>query len=740
MIATIVLFQVRLGEAPSTSSATPPPHTYSDMNGYGHFVAGAPLVHSPTGLRSPASVRGVVSIALARRGADARLAGPPSSSRASVCPATHCPPAVLFLLIAASAAAPGTYYNAHVLNDYLNAQARSKEHPGAVRARQQEVHASAASARRSSRSTPHIDIFPERRSYLRLRPLSSSRTSTPTPISQVHISDAHPGAFGAINVEPSLSNIGFNRPFHTSRSVPISSTPSINSIRQLAPGDTVEMSFNTGSTRRGASEDGHEIPDFAYSGTFFDNSYSTHHRLRHRSGASRTHAGAAKSTSASSSLLPHRGDPWGSLISIDYVKFRTTVSTSDVDSEGRPQTAISPGYLQKDWHQDGRHYFTYDMGQVPMADFINYNSARYDVTRDVYQAINGPVAIEVYHIPEHNFDVQDMIDASKASLAYYEKNYGPYQFRQYRILEYPRYRSFAESFPNTVPFSEAIGFIGRVEKPDDIDESYFITAHEFAHQWWGHQLIGGNVEGSNMMSESLAEYSALRVMEKKYGPERMRKFLSHELDGYLRGRAGEISHENPLALVQNETYVWYQKGSLVLYALSDYIGEDKLNQTLHTFLQQHQYPNAYTSQVVPYPDTRQFVAALRAATPPELQYYITDAFENIVLYDNKALSATYIQTPDKKYKVTLTVQARKVRADGNGLETPMPIDDYIDIGVFSGKKGQEKQLYLQREKISREKQTFDIVVDELPTRAGIDPYNKLIDRDADDNVMKVTKQ
>jgi aminopeptidase N len=242
-----------------------------------------------------------------------------------------------------------------------------------------------------------------------------------------------------------------------------------------------------------------------------------------------------------------------------------------------------------------------------------------------------------------------------------------------------------------------------------------------------------------MMSESLAEYSALRVMEKKYGSENMRKFLSHELDGYLRGRSGEIRHENPLVLVQNETYVWYQKGSLVLYALSDYIGEDKLNLALHNFLMQYRYANANTSQVVAYPDTRQFVDALRAATPPELQYYITDAFESIVLYDNKALTATYVQTPDKKYKVTLTVQAKKVKADGNGAESPMPMNDYIDIGVFSGRKDHEKQLYLKREKFSQEKQTYEIVVDQLPTRAGIDPYNKLIDRVSDDNEIDVSK-
>jgi ABC-2 type transport system permease protein len=377
---------------------------------------------------------------------------------------------------------------------------------------------------------------------------------------------------------------------------------------------------------------------------------------------------------------------------------------------------------------------------VPMAAFFNYNSGRYDVDRAVYQGMNGPVNIEIYHIPAHMFDVADMIEASKASLAYYEKNYGPYQFKQYRIVEYPRYRAFAQSFPNTVPFSEALGFIDRTEKPEDIDYCYFVVAHEFAHQWWGHQLQGGYVEGSNMMSESLAEYSALRVMEKKYGADNMHKFLAYELDAYLRGRAGEIRHENPLALVQNETYVWYRKGSLVMYALSDYIGEDKLNAALHDFLIKNQYPNAHTTVEVPYPDTRQFVAAMRAATPPEYQYYITDAFENIVLYDNKAVSATYVKTPDNKYKVTLTVQAKKVKADGSGNETAMPLADYIDIGVFSGDKDHEKALSLKKEKITRANQTFEVVVDEVPTRAGIDPLNKLIDRIPDDNTVDVTKQ
>src|ERR1700689_2204882 len=139
----------------------------------------------------------------------------------------------------------------------------------------------------------------------------------------------------------------------------------------------------------------------------------------------------------------------------------------------------------------------------------------------------------------------------------------------------------------------------------------------------------------------------------------MDKFLAHELDGYLRGRSNETRKEPPLGQVQRESYVWYQKGSLVFYALSDYIGEAKLNLALHNFLMQYRYANATDAQSGPYPDTRLLEDALRAQTPSALQYFLNASFESIVLYDNKALSATVSEMPGKKYKVTMTVQARK---------------------------------------------------------------------------------
>ena len=51
-----------------------------------------------------------------------------------------------------------------------------------------------------------------------------------------------------------------------------------------------------------------------------------------------------------------------------------------------------------------------------------------------------------------------MMQSMKETLAYCTENFSPFQFHQLRIIEFPRYGTFAESFANTVPFSESIGF------------------------------------------------------------------------------------------------------------------------------------------------------------------------------------------------------------------------------------------------------------------------------------------
>ncbi len=695
-----------------------PPYTYSDMNGYGHFVPA--LFWAIVYWLSFACLLAVFSVAFTRRGA---AEGWSARFRLARQRMPRLVPAAAFFFLAFVGSGAWYYYNAHVLNEYLTAKDR------------RDIQANYERTFKKYENLPQpkviaadaeIDIFPDRRSFSGHGHFVL-QNKTAQPIGQIHIT----------NQMQSVSAVRFDRAFHVVASTPRALYTIYRLDSPLQPGEKLNLNFDAGYTSRGF-KDGNERPELAYSGTFFDSSYfpTIGYDDSIELGDPRRRR---EEHLPEQELLPQRGDARGEVTNLftptsDWISFHTTVSTAD------DQIALAPGYLTRDWHANGRHYFTYDMGSVKVLDFVAYVSARYEIKREMYQGVVNPIAIEVYHTPAHTYDVDDMIASSKAGLAYYEKNFSPFQFRQYRILEFPRYRSFAQSFPNTIPFSEGIGFIGRVEKPTDIDFTYFVTAHELGHQWWAHQLIGGRVEGSNMMSETLAEYSALMVMQQKYGRDNMRRFLKNELDRYLRGRAGEIRRERPVVLVQNEPYVWYQKGGQVMYTLGDYIGEDKVNLALHNFLMQYRYANASDSQSAAYPDTRQLIAALRAQTPPELQYYISDAFENIVLYDNKAVSAVVAPTADHKFKVTLTVNVRKLQSDGSGNESPMPLHDLIEIGVFNGKKDDEKPLYLKKEWLTQPSQTFEIVVDQMPTRAGIDPFNKLIDRNADDNWMEVTKQ
>jgi len=224
------------------------------------------------------------------------------------------------------------------------------------------------------------------------------------------------------------------------------------------------------------------------------------------------------------------------------------------------------------------------------------------------------------------------------------------------------------------------------------------------------------------------------VMEKEYGPAKMRKFLKFELDRYLSGRGGELVAEMPLMLVENQQYIHYRKGSLVMYALKDAIGEDRVNAALRKFIHDHAYGGP------PYPTTRDLIADFRAQTLPELQSTITDLFETITLYDNKATAAKTTKRADGKYLVTVTVESKKFRSDDRGKETDVPLHDYIDVGVLGASKAKalnDNVLAMERKLITAPKMTFAFVVNKPPVRAGIDPLNKLIDRNPDDNVKTV---
>ena len=415
----------------------------------------------------------------------------------------------------------------------------------------------------------------------------------------------------------------------------------------------------------------------------------------------------------------------------DWVNADITVSTV------ADQTPIAPGYKLSDVVANGRRTVHFK-ADSPILNFFSIQSAAYAVKRDKWHNVD----LAVYYDPKHAYNIDLMIKAMKAAFDVYTKAFSPFQFHQMRILEFPAYATFAQSFANTVPYSEGIGFIQNTpavfRDVDKIDLVTFVTAHELGHQWWAHQIIGGDMQGDTMLSETFAQYSAMLVMEHLYGPDHVRKFLKYSLDQYLRSRGAEEVEELPLERVEDQGYIHYQKGAVVMYRLKETVGEDVVDRSLRRLLAQYAFKPA------PYPSSKDLIKILREEAGPKYDALITDLFEKITLYDLKATSASSTKRADGEYDVAIDVEAHKYYADGKGKETASVMNEDVPIGAFlvePGKAGfdHSKVLYLATKRIHDGKQTIHLVLDKAPAFAGIDPYNEWIDRNSDDNVTAVGK-
>ena len=689
---------------------TTPGAPYSDLNGYGHFLKGvlwfdfywAACAVVLVVLASLFWVRGTGQSGRARvREAVARLRLPAAA-------------AMTLGLLAFIGSGGWIYYNTNVLNQFKNSTTQKIEHADYEKkyARYKD-----APQPRITAVQANVDIYPYQRK-LDIRGHYTLVNKHDTPIRELYVNFTENFTVKSLEFAP-----------HDTVSADKELGFTIYKLKTpLAPGASMSFDFTLEYAPKGFTNSASGT-FLAHNGTFFNNhvmpqfGYQAQEQLTDRN--DRRKYGLKEDVPR----MPPLGDEKAranTYISndADWISFDTTVSTA------ADQIALAPGMLQKEWTANGRRYFHYRMEQ-PMLNFFAWLSARYAVKSVEHDG----VAISVYYNPAHAWNVDRMIESAKDSLDYYDSHYTPYQFKQLRIVEFPGYASFAQSFANTIPFSESIGFIADLRDKSKLDYVYDVTAHEVAHQWWAHRVIGANMQGSTMLSESLAQYSSLMVMKHKYGANQMRKFLKYELDMYLVGRATEKIAEEPLAKVENQAYIHYRKGSMVFYALQDYVGEDKLDAMLKQFLIDKGF------QQPPYTTSREFMDALGKALGPKWQPMLNDFFWKITLFDNRMTDATAKKLPNGKYQVTMKVHAGKAYVDGKGKETPGKVDFPIEIGVFaapagSGKEG--KPLYLKKQMVKDGDSTITAVVDGKPAQAGIDPYNELIDKVSSDNRRAVT--
>ncbi|MBE7510433.1 MAG: hypothetical protein HS118_09585 [Bacteroidia bacterium] len=402
----------------------------------------------------------------------------------------------------------------------------------------------------------------------------------------------------------------------------------------------------------------------------------------------------------------------------DYIDFKATVSTSN------NQIAVAPGYLKKHWVKNGRNYYEYQ-SISPVTNDYAFVSGNYFITQDKWKDIE----IAIYHHKEHAANISHMIKGIKATLDYCETNYSPYQHKQIRIIEYSRSSGdYAQSFSNTIPYSE-IGFIMDIDKKGErgLNLPFLGASHELAHQWWGMQAIPADVNGAKMITESMAEYVSLKVLEKEYGKSKALEFLDKSMNTYLRKSNEDEEQELPLIYNtgNDKAYIPYQKGVLALNAICHYLGDEKLNTALKNYL------TKVYRQKKPYTTSLEIVDFIKKETPDSLKYLITDLFETVTFYDNKILNAKLTKLTNNLFEIELSLEIKKYKSE-NSKKSDMPLNDLVEIGFYSS-DSRKLPNEVKRIRVSKSNNLVKFSIGFKPDKIIIDPFILMIDKNSKDN-------
>lgn len=586
---------------------------YSDMNGYGHFLKpylwvkvywllfGVLLLI----LAGSLMVKGQASGLKNRWQKGLHESGKPQAVFSGVC-------LLLFLGVGGY-----IFYNTNVLNEFW-----TRQHQALFRADYEKSLKQFAYIPQPKIVAVKlkVDLFPSKRSYDISGNYVVVNTSA-VPIGEIHLQKR-------IASKVELKDVVFDRRVTINQAYHKFHYSIYELDHALAPGDSMNMSFRQSYQPVGFEANGSDT-DVVNNGTFFDNS------VLPGFGYQRKYELEDEAARKDYDLTPRQGKA-----DRDDVK-ELVNARSGSDSDGivldilisteAPQTALTSGDLLATWSKNDRDYFHYKTTQR-IINFYPFVSANYAVLKDSCSpAGNAPdetVALEIYYQQGHEYNLDRMLEAMKLSLDYYSTHFSPYQYKQLRIVEFPRYRTFAQSLPNIIPFSEAIGFVMNIKQEKDVDMAFYITAHEVAHQWWGLQLEAANVQGQNMILETLAQYAAMMVLKEKYPDEKLQQFLKLQLEDYREGGLRSKKEEPPLALVEDQSYIYYNKGAWNMYQLQQYIGENRINLALRNFLDDwRSFHNP--QKPARYATTRDLIPYFREVTPDSAQYLITDLFARV---------------------------------------------------------------------------------------------------------------
>nr|WP_315482229.1 M1 family aminopeptidase [uncultured Undibacterium sp.] len=258
--------------------------------------------------------------------------------------------------------------------------------------------------------------------------------------------------------------------------------------------------------------------------------------------------------------------------------FSTTLSTT------RQQTALTSGELVRQWQQGGRSYFQYEMPQK-IYPVVGYFSAHYQR----HQITAGDIPITIYFHPEHERNVAEIAKAATFTLETMQRQFGDYPYSSLRIIEVPHYHPFGgRASAGIVALNETL-FLQDYQDGAAINNVARNTIHEVAHQWFGEKLTPKITRGEKVLTESIAKEIEASVLGQMYGASMQTSLMAFNLRRYQSGRAFAHQDQTSLLNLDQQEYIAYGKGPIVMQALKKHLGDEQYHAVLRNFIEQHQH-------------------------------------------------------------------------------------------------------------------------------------------------------
>ncbi len=402
------------------------------------------------------------------------------------------------------------------------------------------------------------------------------------------------------------------------------------------------------------------------------------------------------------------------------------VSVETIIGTDNGQVAVAPGRLVKRWTENDRNYFQYAT-ENPVNHKLGFFSSDYELYKSEWKSDSGHVVdISLLHHPEHTHNLERMVKGVQASLSYLSREFGNYPHSEIRMLEVPGYNKGLYAYPMNIFYREGFALLKPEEDPRGVDIVFATVAHEVSHQWFGAQVSPAPIKGAALITETLSWFTAFEIVEEALGKETFLTLLDMARDDYF---SPQQRAADPL-LQASQTSLIYRKGPLAFYALREYIGKERIKLGLQNFF--NKYSKGEGAKAVPSDLYRE----IQVVVPDSMQYLLHDLIATNTFCELKTEKATAVQAASGTWKVTLDVVARKYTVDQMGNEIEAEMNDWVQVGSYSGEKGKEP-IYLQQHRIRSGKQTIVLELSEKPQAAGIDPNMLLMDLKTWDNVIDV---